>query len=179
MKDIGIKENILFQLDMCWQLYLYHTENLGEEEAYWTLNPTGLQVRRKDKEWCVDWPESESYEIGPASISWTMWHIIYWWSAAIDGNFGQGALNKDDIPWPGSVEKAKAAIKSLHDKWISILNDLTDEDFQLKDHAKWPFEGRSFADIALWLNAELMKNAAEIGYGRFLYESCRKGAVQP
>lgn len=33
MRDIEIKENILFQIDMCWQLYLYHTENLKETEA--------------------------------------------------------------------------------------------------------------------------------------------------
>ena len=35
-------------------------------------------------------------------------------------------------------------------------------------------EGRSFADTALWLNGELMKNVAEIGYGRFLYAACKK-----
>lgn len=33
MKNFNIKENILVQLDMCWQLYLYHTDNLEEEEA--------------------------------------------------------------------------------------------------------------------------------------------------
>jgi hypothetical protein len=38
MRDPGIKENILFQLDMCWQLYLYHTDNLDEEEALWSFN---------------------------------------------------------------------------------------------------------------------------------------------
>lgn len=40
----------------------------------------------------------------------------------------------------------------------------------------WKYErrDRSFADIALWLNGELMKNAAEIGYGRFLYAAGRK-----
>jgi len=174
MRDSGIKESILFQLDMCWQLYLYHTDNLWEEEAYWSINPAGLQVRKKDDEWHIDWPDSESYEIGPASIAWIMWHIIYWWSTALDWNFGEATLKKEDITWPGSVEKAKAAIESLHDKWISKLNDLPDEDFQLKHYAKWPFEDRSFADIALWLNGELMKNAAEIGYGRFLYAACRK-----
>jgi len=174
MKDFGIKESILFQLDMCWQLYLYHTDNIGEEEAHWSFSPKGLQVRKKDGEWCIDWPETESYEIGPSSIAWIMWHIIYWWSIALDKNFGEGTLEKEDILWPGSVEKAKATIESLHNKWISRLNDLSDEDFQLKHYAKWPLEDTSFANIALWLNAELMKNAAEIGYGRFLYEAYRK-----
>lgn len=65
----------------------------------------------------------------------------------------------------------KAAIRSLHDQWAARLSEMADEDFRSAKHAKWPFEGRSFVDIALWLNGELMKNVAEIGYGRFLYAS--------
>ena len=33
MKSFQIRDSILFQLDMCWQLYKYHTENLEEAEA--------------------------------------------------------------------------------------------------------------------------------------------------
>lgn len=46
---------------------------------------------------------------------------------------------------------------------------MSDAEYQSQRYAKWPLEGRSFADTALWLNGELMKNVAEIGYGRFLY----------
>lgn len=174
MKSHGIKENILFQLDMCWQLYLYHIENLGETEALWAFSPTGLQVYKQEAGWRIDWPETESYEMGPPSIAWIMWHIIYWWSTALDCNFGEGTLKKEDIPWPGSVEKAKATISLLHDEWVSKLNDLSDADYLSKQYSKWPLSDRSFADIALWLNGELMKNAAEIGSGRFLYATCTK-----
>lgn len=174
MRDHQIKENILFQLDMCWQLYLYHTKNLEEKEALWSFSPTALQVRKQDDGWLIDWPESEGYEIGPSSIAWIMWHIIYWWTTALDCNFGDGTLNKEDIPWPGNVEKAKETIKLLHDKWVSKLSKLSDEEYLLKQYAKWPLKDRNFADIALWLNGELMKNAAEIGYGRFLYATCKK-----
>ncbi len=174
MRNPDIKENILFQLDMCWQLYLYHTDNIGEEEALWAYSLTGLQVRKQEDGWYIDWPETESYEIGPSSIAWIMWHIIYWWSTALDYNFGEGTLKKEDIHWPGSVEKAKATISLLHDRWVSKLKELPDADDQLKQYAKWPLADRSFTDNALWLNAELMKNAAEIGYGRFLYASYMK-----
>lgn len=174
MGNSEIKENILFQLEMCWQLYLYHTENIQEEEALWSFTPTGLKVRKKDDEWCIDWPDSESYDIGPSSIAWVMWHIIYWWSTALDCNFGDGTLKKEEILWPGSIEKAKMTIKLLRDKWILKLNDLSDTDYKSKQYSKWPLEDRSFADIALWLNGELMKNVAEIGYGRFLYATCTK-----
>ena len=30
-----MKKEILFQLDMAWQLFEYHCERLGEEEALW------------------------------------------------------------------------------------------------------------------------------------------------
>lgn len=173
MKNFEIKENILFQLDMCWQLYLYHMENLQEEEVFWVFSPKGLQVRKQDDGWSVDWPEDESYEIGPSSIAWIMWHIIYWWTTALDSNFGDGTLRKEDIPWPGSIEKAKEAIRTLHDKWILKLNELTYEDYLSAKYTKWPLENRSFVDIALWLNGELMKNVAEIGNGRFLYAACK------
>ena len=80
-----MKKEILFQLDIAWQLFEYHCHNLGEEEAMWCKMPDGLQVRRRDEKWVVDWPDTEAYAIGPSSIAWTMWHIIYWWKAICQG----------------------------------------------------------------------------------------------
>ena len=114
MKNLGIKKNLLFQLDMCWQLYLYHTANLEEDEALWAFNSKNLQVRKQDNGWTVDWPEKESYDMGPSSIGWIMWHMIYWWTTALDYNFGNGILQREDILWPGSVKETKAKIQSLH-----------------------------------------------------------------
>lgn len=114
MKNLGIKKNLLFQLDMCWQLYLYHTANLEEDEALWAFNSKSLQVRKQDNGWTVDWPEKESYDMGPSSIGWIMWHMIYWWTTALDYNFGNGTLQREDILWPGSVKETKAKIQSLH-----------------------------------------------------------------
>ena len=73
-----------------------------------------------------------------------------------------------------NFEKAKEEIKTLHDKWVEKLINMSDAEYQSQQYAKWPLEGRSFADTALWLNGELMKNVAEIGYGRFLYAACKK-----
>lgn len=163
-----MKENILQQLDMAWQLFNYHVDSLSDEEAMWTMKPHSLNVHKKDDTWMVDWPETETYDIGPASIAWTLWHIIFWWSSAIDYNFGEGMVTKENVKWPGSVAAAKDKIKSLHEQWIEIINRMQDN-MNANEHAKWPFEANSFVDIALWLNGELMKNAAEIGSGRFLY----------
>ena len=174
MKSFQIRDSILFQLDMCWQLYKYHTENLEEAEAYWAYSFESLQVRKVNDGWIIDWPESESYEMGPMSIAWLMWHIIYWWSTALDYNVGNGSIKKEDITWPGSIENAKEVIESLHEKWVSKLSELSDGELLMKHNAKWPLDERNFADTALWLNAELMKNAAEIGYARFLYGNSMK-----
>jgi hypothetical protein len=34
---------------------------------------------------------------------------------------------------------------------------------------RFPFRDRPFGDVVAWANVELAKNAAEIGYARFLY----------
>lgn len=171
-----MKENILFQLEMTWQLYLYHLDNLEDEEALWALSPKSMQVYKENEGWKTTWPETESYEMGPSSIAWTLWHIIYWWSTALDANFGEGTLEREDVLWPGSVEKARERINELHDQWIVKLNSLSEAEFSSSKYSKWPLEGQNFTNTALWLNAELMKNTAEIGYGRFLYESTDKEA---
>jgi hypothetical protein len=42
--------------------------------------------------------------------------MIYWWTMALDHNFGNGKMTKEDITWPDSIDEAKAAIKSLLDR---------------------------------------------------------------
>lgn len=71
-----MKKEILFQLDIAWQLFEYHCHNLSEE-AMWCKTNQGLQIRKINGVWRADWPDTESYTINPASISWIMWHIIY------------------------------------------------------------------------------------------------------
>lgn len=164
-----MKENILSQLDISWQLFLYHMEGLEDTEALWVASSKGLKIYDNGGVWCADWPETEAYEIGPSSIAWTMWHIIYWWSATLKHNFGNVILEKENVVWPGNVKKAKETIISLHDEWVELLSNMTEIDFISEQHAKWPFSGEKFVNIALWLNVELMKNASEIGYGRYLY----------
>ncbi|MDB4890763.1 MAG: hypothetical protein JWL61_2618 [Gemmatimonadetes bacterium] len=50
-----------------------------------------------------------------------------------------------------------------------MLEQATSESLRSTEHTRWPLEGRPFGDIVAWVNLELMKNAAEIGYARFLY----------
>jgi hypothetical protein len=46
---------------------------------------------------------------------------------------------------------------------------MTDDDLQSTRRTRWPFQSRPFGDVVAWVNVELTKNAAEIGYARFLF----------
>ena len=104
-----MKKAILFQLDMAWQLFEYHCIELGESEAMWCKSKNGLQVRRNGDKWSVDWPSTEDYNIGPSSIAWTMWHILFWWNTTLIASKENRIIEKEDIKWPGNIEAAGAA----------------------------------------------------------------------
>ena len=62
-----------------------------------------------------------------------------------------------------------AWLTDLHDEWVAEVAALPDSALASTDRTRWPFTDRPFADLVAWLNVELMKNASEIGYARFLY----------
>lgn len=82
---------------------------------------------------------------------------------------GGRVLDRNEILWPGNSAAAIREIRDCHDKWVDFLLSLEEAEFQSDRLCRWPFEGRSFAEVALWLNMEFMKNTAEIGTARFLY----------
>ncbi len=174
-------EDILFQLDISWQLFLYHVDGLTEQEAFWCKTEKGLQIRKKGEKWVPDWPDSEEYGMGPSSIAWILWHMMYWWKKAMAASFGDKTaenktadLKKEDIVWPGSARRAVGELVKLHDVWVYRVSQMRAEDLRSSEYCKWPFTGKSFYSLALWLNVELMKNAAEIGSARFLYAVSEK-----
>ncbi len=160
----------LRQLDIAWALTSYHLDGLTTAECLWRPAPKGLHVtRREDGRWIADWPETEGYDIGPPSIAWLTWHIGFWWSMALDHAFGSAELTRADVTWPGTAEEARQWIQSLHGAWRSKLQALGPEELQSPERTRWPVQDRPFVDVVAWANVELMKNAAEIGYARFLY----------
>lgn len=166
-----VREATLFQFDMAWQLFEYHMTGLENEECMWRSSENGLHVYYKDGLWIADWPTSESYDMGPPSIAWTLWHITFWWSMVFDYSFGQGQQNHETVYWPGSIELSKQKIIEFHDKWRTLLETMPSADFLSTAKTKWPFQDKPFYQLAAWLNLELIKNISEIGSGRFLYAS--------
>lgn len=163
------------QFDTAWALLQYHLDGLTTEECLWRPRDVGPHVwQRPDgpaiaKTWIADWPEREAYAAGPPSIAWITWHIGFWWSMVLDHSFGPAKLTKEEIFWPGDADGVRAWFERLQQEWRTALKPLTSADLASSERTRWPIRDRPFADVIAWLNVELMKNAAEIGYARFLY----------
>lgn len=157
------------QLNTAWKLLDLHLADLSDEECLWRPAARGPHVVHDSGTWRAEWPETEDYATGPPSIAWLTWHIGFWWSMALDHSFGDRTLRREDVTWPGSAEATRVWLTGLHDEWVSALAGLAAEELASTERTRWPFTDRPFHQLAGWLNLELMKNAAEVGYCRFLY----------
>ena len=88
---------------------------------------------------------------------------------ALDHSFGDGTLSREKVTWPGSADAVRELVAGLHGAWRERLEHLTPADLQSRERTRWPFRERPFGDVVAWVNVELTKNAAEIGYARFLH----------
>jgi DinB superfamily len=158
------------QFETAWKLAEFHLESLTTEECLWRPSPIGPHVRRlPDGRWQADWPEREDYGAGAPSIAWLTWHVGFWWSMVLDHSLGAATLKREDIWWPGDAAGVRAWIEQLRNEWRHALSPLTAAELAKSERTRWPFRDRPFADVIAWVSVELTKNAAEIGYARFLY----------
>ena len=161
---------LMRQFETAWKLANLHLEGLSTEECLWRPAPEGLHVKQDpDGRWRADWPDREGYDLGPASIAWITWHMGFWWSMVLNHSFGDGALLRENVTWPGNADGVREWLGRLQGEWRIALEGMTDEDLRSSRRTRWPFQDRPFGDVVAWLNVELTKNAAEIGYARFLY----------
>lgn len=164
------RDYLIRQFETAWSLTSYHLDGLTTEECLWRPAQKGLHVHRApDGTWRADWPEHEGYDLGPPSIAWLTWHLGFWWSMVIDHSFDSASLSREAVTWPGSADAAREWIGGLQEKWRAMLEQLTDEDLRSTEKTRWPLQDRPFGDVIAWANVELTKNAAEIGYARFLH----------
>jgi hypothetical protein len=87
----------------------------------------------------------------------------------LDHSFGDGVLAREHVLWPGTADDVRAWLGQLQGQWRVVLERVTDDDLRSAQRTRWPLQDRPFGDVIAWVNVELMKNAAEIGYARFLY----------
>lgn len=172
MAESAIRAVLDTQLTTAWALATLHLTGLSDEECLWRPAPRGPHVAQESgRGWTADWPDDESYSAGPPSIAWLTWHIGFWWSMVHNHSFGDRSLTREDVRWPGSASAASEWLAGCHAKWCAAVEGLDDSEYASPDRASWPFSGRPFAHIVAWVNAELMKNTAELGYVRYLYGS--------
>lgn len=166
-----LRSVLLRQHQMAWKLTAMHLGELTTEDCLWRPGgEVGLHVwpDGEGRRWSADWPGSEGYEIGPASLGWITWHMLYWWRTVMDRSFGGAALAREDIDWPGTADGVRDEARRLHRLWVSAVEGLDDKALAGTALTRWPFEGRPFADVIAWVNIELMKTASEMGYVLFL-----------
>ncbi|WP_440446516.1 DinB family protein [Nocardia amamiensis] len=71
--------------------------------------------------------------------------------------------------WPGDGPAAITCLRDLGTEWERVLDGLTESDLDRPSAYPWPADaGLTLAHLAGWVNAELMKNVAEIGHLRML-----------
>lgn len=165
-----IKSVLLRQHEIAWKLAGYHLDGLSVEECRWRPSAKGLHViTTHDGCWRGELPEHEGYDLGPPSMAWLLWHMTYWWSMVINHCFDDATLDHDSVVCPSEPDRIRATLESLHERWVGLVAILLDDDLRSRHRAKWPFKDRPLADVIAWTNIELTKNAAELGYARFLY----------
>ncbi len=161
---------LIRQFETAWKLANFHLDGLTTEECLWLPARTGLHVHQaSDGTWRADWPEHEGYDVGPPSIAWLTWHIGFWWSMVLHHSLADGTLTREKVLWPGNADAVRQWLGWLQGEWRVALEQVTDDDLESPHRTRWPFQDRAFGDIIAWVNVDLTKNAAEIGYVRFLY----------
>ncbi|KAB2350877.1 DinB family protein [Actinomadura rudentiformis] len=153
-----------WQFELTWSLFEYHLERLVPDDFLWEPVSHCWTVRpAADGTWVPDWADTEPDPVPVPTIAWLTWHIGWWWSTTIDHAEGRPPRERTAITWPGE----SAAVEWLHGlrkDWLAVLDRLTDSDLDATAPFPWQGDpGHTVAHMLGWVNAELMKNAAEIG----------------
>lgn len=165
-----IKICLLYQFHDAWDFLSYHLQTLSTEECFWRPASEGPHVFQDESgEWRADWPVEEHYDTGPASIGWISWHSNMWWSMVLNHSFGDQSLQIKDVTWPGNVNALRSRLLQLRNQWVDSVQQLEETDLMATTRCRWPVQNKPFSIIVGWANSELMKNAAEFGYIRYLY----------
>ncbi|WP_228000708.1 DinB family protein [Nocardia australiensis] len=168
--SILTRDLLRWQFDLTWSLSELHFTALRPEDFLWQPAAHSWTVRpHSDGHWRPDWADEEPDPIPVPTIGWLTWHIGWWWRAAIDHVEGRTPPARTDVHWPGEGAAALAWLYEARADWTRTLDRLTDNDLEKPTAYPWPADaGLTVAHLAAWVNAELMKNAAEVGQLRLL-----------
>jgi hypothetical protein len=163
---------LIKQLDISWALFEHHLATIDDTVCLWQPAPHCWTVRPDEQgRWIPDWQVPEPTPVPAFTIGWVTWHMGYWWTTTLGHCFGSGAPEREEIFWPGDLASAVEWLRGLKDEWRAALADLTDADLDSTSRTaglEWGQE-LTLSDVTGWLNVELTKNIAEIGFVNILY----------
>lgn len=117
--------------------------------------------RGADGLWRPDGADTEPDPVPAPTIGRLTWHVGWWWGTATDHVLGRNPPERTDVTWPGDAASAVAWLRERRAGWCAALSDAH---LDAPSAYPWPADaGLTVAHTAAWVNAELMKNVAEIG----------------
>lgn len=158
------------QFDLVWALFEHHAERMEPADFLWEPAPVCWTVRQQpDGRWLPDWADTEPDPPPIPTAAWASWHIGWWWSVTLDHAQGRTPRARETVTWPGDGPSAVAWLRELRTEWRAVLEEWDTARWDAEAPFPWPpGSGHTVADMAAWVNAELMKNVAEIGQLRLL-----------
>jgi len=166
-----------WQFQLTWRLASMHFPALTDEACFWQPAPGSWTVRQaSDSSWRPDWSVPEPDPAPPTTIGWLTWHLLWWWGGLLAALRGEAPAAHGEVVWPGSADAVVQRLDGLAAQWADVLSALDEADLERLLAYPWP-EARPLRLALAWANSELMKNVAEIGCVRHLYEA-RRGAGQ-
>jgi hypothetical protein len=171
----SLLQTLRWQFELTWKLASqYHLPFLTDDVCLWEPASNSWTVRRlPNGRWRPDWVEPEPDPPPTTSIGWLTWLLIWWWSGLLAVVRKEMPVSRDEMDWPGSAGAAVQRLESLALDWEKFLSELDEGDLDMPVAYPWQ-EPRPLRIALAWVNIELMKNIAEIGCIRHLFEAYRK-----
>jgi hypothetical protein len=167
-------DTLRWQFQLTWRLARVHLPALTNDACLWEPAPGSWTVRRaRDGAWRPDWAETEPDPAPVTTNGWLSWHLIWWWSSLLAAVRQEQPVVRENVLWPGSAEATVHRLDALAAAWTEVLEGLDEADLERPFAYPWR-DARPLRIALAWANSELMKNVAEIGYVRRLYEVSRE-----
>ncbi|HEX3651480.1 MAG TPA: DinB family protein [Rhizomicrobium sp.] len=138
---------------------------MGARAGSWTVRETGGT-------WRPDWSETEPDPVPPVTIGWLTRHVIRWWSGVLAAIARSSRSCANRFCGRVAQNARSKRLNALSEQWREILSRLEESDLEQPLAYPWA-EPRPLRIAVAWVASELMKNIAEIGMVRHLFESQR------
>jgi hypothetical protein len=169
-------DTLRWQFRLTWRLAAeYILPGLSDKACFWEPAAGSWNVRQNmEGRWRPDWSVPEPEPAPTTTIAWLTWHMTWWWSDLLAAVRGETPAGMEAVDWPGSAQAALEGLDRLAAEWTAILDSLSEDDLERPLAHPWS-DPRPLRIALAWANVELMKNSAEIGTMRRMYEASRRG----